>query len=99
MPKAWPLLELRELLDILSALGFKSSHSEGGHDFYVGVYAGTKRKVTVDPKCAPFDAFLLKSMCSQAGCSRVEFYQATKKTAKKIGKPKKNSADDDSNKG
>lgn len=84
MPRGWPPLELREVEAILNALGITYSHSEGGHDFYVGVRGGEKRKVTVDPKCAPFDAYLLKSMCSQAGCTRDDFYGATKKTAKKI---------------
>ena len=84
MPRGWPPLELRELVNILTALGITYSHSEGGHDFYVGTTGGQKRKVTVDPKCAPFDIYLLKSMCKQAGCTRAEFYGASKKTAKKI---------------
>jgi predicted RNA binding protein YcfA (HicA-like mRNA interferase family) len=84
MPRAWPPLQLREVLAILSALGFSYKNSRGGHDFYVTVRAGKKYKVTVDPKCAPFDQFLLQSMCKQAGANRAEFYGATPGTAAKI---------------
>jgi len=84
MPKAWPPLELREVLAILRALQLTYSCSKGGHDFYVGMHNGRKRKVTVDPKCAPFSSYLLQSMCKQAGCTRQEFYGATYKTAAKI---------------
>ncbi len=84
MPKRWPPLELRELVAILNALGLTHTTSRGGHDFYEGTYSRPPRKVTVDPKCAPFSVDLLKSMCAQAGCAREAFYGATKKTAKKI---------------
>lgn len=84
MPRGWPPLELREVLDILQALGFTYQNSRGGHDFYIAERGGQKRKVTVDPKCAPFSVYLLKSMCKQAGCNRGEFYGATERTAKKI---------------
>jgi hypothetical protein len=85
MPRGWPPLELREVIAILAAFGIHYSHSSGGHDFYVGFLNGQKRKVTVDPKYAPFDAYLLSSMCAQAGLGRKEFYGATKGTAAKIG--------------
>lgn len=94
MPRGWPPLELREVLAILSALEFEYSGSRGGHDFYVGVRNGQRCKVTVDPKYAPFDAYLLQSMCKQAGCNRNEFYGATSASAAKIakGKPKEEPA-------
>ena len=85
MPRGWPPLELRELQAILKALGFHYSHHEGGHAFWKGVRGGVSRKVTVDEHVAPFDEFLLKSMCSQAGCDRKAFYGATKASALKIG--------------
>lgn len=89
MPRGWPPLELREVLAILTALEFKDTGSRGGHDFYVATRNGRKCKVTVDPKCAPFDEFLLQSMSHQAGSNRAEFYGATKATAVKIQKGKK----------
>lgn len=84
MPRGWPPLDAREVVEILTALGFAYTRSAGGHDFYEAVRKGTKYKVTVDPHVAPFGPYLLQSMCSQAGCSRKEFYGATRKTAKKI---------------
>ncbi len=36
-----------------------------------------------------FDAFLIKSMISQSGFSREEFYCATKRTARKIGRKRR----------
>jgi hypothetical protein len=89
MPRGWPPLELREVLAILTALEFTYSGSKGGHDFYVGVRNGKKCKVTVDAKCAPFDAYLLQSMCKQANCKREEFYGASAAAAAKIHKGKK----------
>lgn len=89
MPRAWPPLELREVQAILTALGFKYSHSEGGHDFWKGSHNGRPCKVTVDPKCAPFSIDLMQSMCRQANCNRAEFYGATASTAAKIAKGKK----------
>lgn len=84
MPRGWPPLELRHVLEILTNLGFKYHNSKGGHDFYVGDHNGKKCKVTVDPKEAPFDEFLLKSMCSQANSNRKEFYGACEAAKKKI---------------
>jgi predicted RNA binding protein YcfA (HicA-like mRNA interferase family) len=84
MPKRFPPLTTSEVVSILNALGLRYAGSKGGHDFYKGVRGGAERKVTVDPKQSPFDDFLLRSMVSQAGSDRDEFYRATKKTAKKI---------------
>lgn len=85
MPKKYPPLETREVVAILRELGFQYSHSEGGHDFYKGSHTGKNWKVTVDPKASPFGDFLLKSMISQAGVTRDQFYAATKGTAAKAG--------------
>jgi hypothetical protein len=84
MPRGWPPLSLPELKAVLSALGFSYKRSSGGHDFYVGVRNGKNCKVTVDPKCAPFSADLMRSMCRQANCTREEFYGATTGAAAKI---------------
>jgi len=85
MPKKYPPLTDGEVVAILNALGFRYSHSSGGHDFYKKVHSGKPHTVTVDPKYSPFTDFLLKSIISQSGYSRERFYAATKKTAKKIG--------------
>jgi len=84
MPRRWPPLTEREVIDILKSFGITYTKSKGGHDFYEGTHHDERRKVTVDPKCAPFSDDLLKSMCSQAGCTRDEFYNATERTAVKI---------------
>jgi len=90
MPKKYPPLSTSEVVAILNALGFWYSHSTGGHDFYKATHSGRNWKVTVDPKESPFNDFLLKSMISQAGVSRDQFYAATKSTARKVGlKPAK----------
>lgn len=88
MPRGWPPLEHRDVIAILTALGFTYKNSKGGHDFYVATRNGNKCKVTVDPKCAPFSEYLLQSMCRQAGSNRTEFYGATQATAVKILKGK-----------
>ena len=93
MPRRWPPLQLREILAILNALGFTYKKSAGGHDFYIGQRGGRACKVTVDPKCAPFNQDLLKSMCASAGCTREEWYGATERTAKKISDTKTNALD------
>jgi predicted RNA binding protein YcfA (HicA-like mRNA interferase family) len=84
MPRGWPPLELRQVLEILKNLGLSYTDSKGGHDFYEGTRLGQKCKVTVDPKCAPFCVDLLKSMCSQANSNRKEFYGACKSAKAKI---------------
>lgn len=84
MARGWPPLELRELLEILAALGLTYSHSKGGHDFYKGVRGGLPCTVTVSAHCAPFGVDLIKFMCDQARSNRKEFYGATERTAKKI---------------
>jgi hypothetical protein len=82
--RGWPPLELRELLDILAALGLSYSHSRGGHDYYKGVRNGEACTVTVASHSAPFGIDLIKFMCDQARSNRKEFYGATERTAKKI---------------
>jgi len=85
MPKKYPPLTASEVVAILRALGFLYSHSSGGHAFYKKTHSDKAYTVTVDEKLSPFDDFILKSMISQSGYSRNEFYAATKRTAKKVG--------------
>ncbi|HEX9973999.1 MAG TPA: type II toxin-antitoxin system HicA family toxin [bacterium] len=82
--KKYPILKLKEVLAILSALGFSEIRSEGSHHHYMAIINDQKRVVTVDHGKIEFDAFLIKSMIAQSGLSREEFYGATKGTAKKI---------------
>ena len=85
MPKKYPPLTDAEVIAILTALGFRYSNSAGGHDFYKATHSGRAWKVTIDPKESPFNDFLLKSMISQSGYSRNQFYGATKKRPRKSG--------------
>ncbi|MFA5805492.1 MAG: type II toxin-antitoxin system HicA family toxin [Melioribacteraceae bacterium] len=88
MPKKYPPLTYQEVVAILKAWGFKFKDQEGSHEQYEGVIKGKKRKVTVDSNDSPYDGFILKSMISQSGLSREEFYTTTKTTAKKINMKK-----------
>lgn len=88
MPKKYPPLTYQEVVAILKSRGFKLEDQEGSHEQYEGVVNGQKRKVTVDKNDSPYNDFILKSMISQSGLSREEFYTATKATAKKINMKK-----------
>jgi predicted RNA binding protein YcfA (HicA-like mRNA interferase family) len=72
------------VLAILRALGFSYKNSKGGHDHWKGTVKGKACKVTVSPKYAPFNEYLMQSMCKQANCTKQEFYGATPGTASKI---------------
>jgi predicted RNA binding protein YcfA (HicA-like mRNA interferase family) len=62
-------------------MGFERKATRGSH----AQYENEKRcKVTVDLAVSEFTDFLLKSMISQSGLTREEFYGATRSTAKKI---------------
>jgi predicted RNA binding protein YcfA (HicA-like mRNA interferase family) len=87
MPRRYPPLKLREVIEILHALGFRQERSVGSHHRYTVTRKGSSFEVTVDHSIAEFDTFLIKSMIKQAGCTRTTFYGATKATAKKIGVP------------
>lgn len=86
MPRKYPPLKLREILSILRSLGFVEKSAVGSHYKYTRTVKGREWEVTVDYSIDDFDAFLIKSMISQSGFSRDEFYCATKKTARKIGR-------------
>ena len=85
MPRRYPILNLREVLDIFHKLGFKEKNSVGSHHKYAATREAGTVEVTVDHAVDDFEAFLLKSMIKQAGSTRKQFYGATKRTAKKIG--------------
>ncbi|MGH2574333.1 MAG: type II toxin-antitoxin system HicA family toxin [Ignavibacteria bacterium] len=71
---------------MLTANGFEYDNTVGSHAQYIGIIKGQKRRVTVDMHIDDFDDNLIKSMISQSGLSREDFYCSTKTTAKKINK-------------
>ena len=80
MPKKYPPLTPKEVIEILKAQDFTFKESEGSH----AQYEKGSRKVTVDMAVKEFDPFLLQSMMRQAGLDRDSFYTSTKTGAKKI---------------
>ena len=75
MSSEQPPITCKELKAILSSLGFAFSTKEGSHEQWVLIKDGKKYKVTVDCPKAPFSQFLIKSMASQAGKSKKDFYK------------------------
>ena len=91
MPKKYPTLEHREIIDILLALGFHYDSTDGSHEQYEGIVDGEKRKVTVVTNIKTFDERDIKSFVSQAFGKMIitkkdvkRFYGVTKNTAKKV---------------
>ena len=78
MSSEQPPITCKELKAILSYLGFAFSTKEGSHEQWVLLKEGKKYKVTVDCPKAPFSQFLLKSMASQAGKTKKDFYKILK---------------------
>ncbi len=74
-----PPITCKELKAILTYLGFVFSTQEGSHEQWVLVKNKIKYKVTVDCPKAPFSQFLIKSMATQAGCTKKDFYKILKK--------------------
>lgn len=75
-----PPLSCKDVKDILKNLGFE--HRKGGrgsHEDWVKVINGKFYKVTLDCPKAPFSQDLIKSMASQAGLSKRNFYKALNK--------------------
>lgn len=84
MPKQYPPLTPKQVIEILISRGFTRIR-HGNHEDYVGIIKGISRIVPVKTNVDTFDAFLIKSMISQSGLIREEFYGSTKTTAVKIG--------------
>lgn len=74
-------LTYEEVTRALKKLGFyKRDHNGTAHEQWVPVDPEAPfRKVTVDQTKVPFHGDLIKWMCSQAGCSKKEFYKLAKK--------------------
>jgi len=85
LPKKYPPLTPKEVIAILGARAFDLDDTVGSHAQYIAIVKGMKRKVTVDLTEVEYDDYLLKSMISQSGLSREEFYCSTKRSAVKIG--------------
>jgi len=74
-----PPITCKDLKAILGYLGFKFATQEGSHEQWVLIKNGRKYKVTVDCPKSPFSQTLIKSMASQAGCTKKDFYSILKK--------------------
>ncbi len=86
MPRKYPPLKRREVIEILKSLGFKFLRQESTHAHYDGLVRGNRHLVTVDTGYSEFDGDRVKTMIAQSGVTREEFYGATGATARKIGK-------------
>lgn len=72
-----PQLDCRDVKRLLKLLGFQLIPTHRGSHEKFGMFArGCERRVTVDCPKAPFSHDLVRSMASQAGLSRDEFYAA-----------------------
>ena len=88
--RRYPPLTPSEVRAVLRALGFVEKNQLGSHAHYerqADDQDSQRRVVTVDIAEREFDEFLIKSMISQSGRTREEFYGATKKTARKASVP------------
>lgn len=83
--RKYPPLKNREVIGILTALGFTPVRQESSHAQYERVADANHPRalVTVD-NYPDFEERMIKSLISQSGFSREDFYGATKATAKKI---------------
>jgi predicted RNA binding protein YcfA (HicA-like mRNA interferase family) len=70
-------LTCKEVKLILKNLGFQPRPQRGtSHEQWVRIVNGVLHKVTVDCPKSPFSQDLIRSMASQAGVSKNEFYAA-----------------------
>ena len=74
-----PPLTCKEIKAILAYLGFAKESQKGSHEQWVLIKNGRKYKVTVDCPKSPFSQTLIKSMATQAGVSKKDFYAILKK--------------------
>ena len=84
--RRYPPLTPNEVVSIVETLGFSLKRTTGSHRHYekLAQDGKTRRVVTVDMAIDEFWPDIIKSMISQSGYKREEFYKATSKTAKKI---------------
>lgn len=82
--RKYPPLKQSEMIAIFVALGFAKDRTSKHPCYERDADAIRKRKVVPIDDYDEFDETLIKSMISQSGFSREEFYGSTKSTAKKI---------------
>jgi hypothetical protein len=78
MSSKYPPLTTKQVKRGLKILHFKPRPRTSGtsHEHWVKIVNGRIYKVTVDSPKSPFSHDLIKSMASQAGVSKKEFYKA-----------------------
>lgn len=77
MGRKRPQLDCRDVKRLLKLLGFEPMPRTGtSHEKFKCYARGQFRRVDVDCPKAPFSPDLIKSMASQAGLSKDEFYAA-----------------------
>jgi predicted RNA binding protein YcfA (HicA-like mRNA interferase family) len=86
VPKKYPPLTPREVIEILTFRGFVLDRTSGDHRNYVRETRQGEKTVTVDMGIDVFDDELIKSMIRQSGLSYEDFYCSTTTTAKKINR-------------
>lgn len=79
MSGEYPPITCKELKAILAYLGFVFDTQKGSHEQWIMVKNKIKYKVTVDCPKSPFHHDLIKSMATQAGCTKKDFYRILKK--------------------
>ncbi len=82
--RSYPPLSQSEMQSILKALGFELDRHNRHPVWVREADEKMTRKVVPLDDYPLFEQQLLKRIIPQTGFSRVEFYQATEKTAKKI---------------
>ena len=77
MSSSYPPLTCKKVKRGLKSLGFRPTQIKGtSHEHWKKIKNGILYKVTVDCPKSPFSQDLIKSMASQAGVSKKEFYKA-----------------------
>ena len=71
-------LKCRDVQRALETLNFKPTHQTGSHSRWEAIVDGVKRKVTLDCHRGEVRALDVKSIISQAGVTKAQFFNAMK---------------------
>jgi predicted RNA binding protein YcfA (HicA-like mRNA interferase family) len=83
--RKFPPLKHSEVVAIMLALGFTPKHQVGSHVMYERLAdPRLSRKVVPVDDYDEFEEKLLRRLIHETGFTRKEFYEATRRTAKKI---------------
>lgn len=84
--RRYPPLKRREVVDIVTALGFTLARHKGtSHEQYERAASeGHPRAIVTIDDYDDFDETIIKRLISQSTFTREQFYGATPRTAKKI---------------